>query len=219
MLSFGQALQNAAKTTTWAIGMCDNFVANMYGYSASGYATAAEHWSNLPGGDQHPSDYNAPAGALMFWGGGSNGNGHVAISDGAGGIYSTDISGPGTVSHVAATEISSKWGLPYLGWSPPVFLGQQGSVGAYQGTNLVAQQADTTSAVSSSLLSDLLSVLGINTADLLERAGLILLGGALIVMGAISLGKNGGVVNVVKQSNKAKRDGLKTVSEDVKEVE
>lgn len=128
MLTVAQALSKAAGTTRWAIGMCDQFVANMYGYSASGYPTANDNW--IASKDKHPGDFNAPAGALMFWGGGA---GHVALADGTGGIYSTDISGNGTVSHVPATEITQKWGKPYLGWANPQFEGQVGSVSPVSG--------------------------------------------------------------------------------------
>lgn len=126
MLSADQALQNAKNTFNWTVGMCDNFVANMYGYSNSGYDTALVHWQSLPSQDKHPGDMNAPAGALMFWGGG---NGHVAISDGNGGIYSTDIPSSGVVSNVSASYPGNVWRKPYLGWSTPYFQGDQGQTG------------------------------------------------------------------------------------------
>lgn len=126
MLSVSEALKNAADTANWTVGMCDNFVANMYGFTNSGYDSASVHWANLPAQDKHPGDSNAPAGALMFWGGGY---GHVAISDGQGGIYSTDIPTAGTVGHVPASYVSRVWGKPYLGWSTPYFQGQSDNVG------------------------------------------------------------------------------------------
>jgi hypothetical protein len=126
MLSVSQALQNAANTASWAAGMCDNFVAKMYGFQNSGYDSASVHWASLPAQDKHPGDMNAPAGALMFWGGGY---GHVAISDGQGGIYSTDIPSAGNVGHVQASYVSRVWGKPYLGWSTPYFQGQSDNVG------------------------------------------------------------------------------------------
>lgn len=187
------ALQLASQTHTWAVGMCDNFVANMYGYSSSGYNTALDHWNAIPGASQHPGDMNAPAGALMFWGG--NADGHVAISDGNGGIYSTDISGQGTVSHVPSSEISSKWGLQYLGWSPPIFQsGPAGSVGNYSGVEQAFSLnpgdivggivGGAATAASGGLLGFLTggSGFGIDIKDLAERAGLILLGGILVLI-------------------------------------
>lgn len=190
MISWSQALQNAMQTHTWAVGMCDNFVANMYGYSSSGYNTALDHWNSIPGASQHPGDQNAPAGALMFWGG--NQDGHVAISDGNGGIFSTDIGGQGTVSHVPSSEISSKWGLQYLGWSPPIFQsGSAGSVGAYSGVSQAfsLNPGDIVGGVGNAATGGLLSFLtgstgfGTDIKDLAERAGLILLGAVLILVG------------------------------------
>lgn len=131
MDSSSQALANAAATLHWTVGMCDNFVAKMYGYTNSGYDSAAMHWASLPSQDKHPGDMNAPAGALMFWGGGY---GHVAISDGKGGIYSTDIPNSGDVSHVSASYVTNVWRKPYLGWSVPVFQGQVGTTGPVQST-------------------------------------------------------------------------------------
>lgn len=126
MLTVSEALQKAANTANWTVGMCDNFVANMYGFANSGYDSATVHWASLPANDKHPGDTNAPAGALMFWGGGY---GHVAISDGKGGIYSTDIPSAGVVGHVSASYVSRVWGKPYLGWSVPYFQGQSDNVG------------------------------------------------------------------------------------------
>lgn len=121
MLSYQEALANAAKTKSWPQGMCDNFVANMYGYTASGYHTAQEHWDLTPATDKHPGDSDSPAGSLVFWSGGSQGYGHVALSDGTEHVWSTDIGGPGTVTLVPVSEIEESWGLTYLGWALPVF--------------------------------------------------------------------------------------------------
>lgn len=195
--------------------MCDNFVANMYGYAASGYATAQSHWDSIPANIKHPGDMNAPAGALMFWQGGSSGDGHVALSDGSGGIYSTDISGAGTVSHVPASEISQKWGLGYLGWSPPIFQGQSGSTGV--ASAVPAFNPFTTSA--GSALSDFLtSKLGLQPKEWLQRGSLILFGGLLIIVGLISLGKRP-ISAVLGNTQKAQKAGLRTANQTAKETE
>jgi hypothetical protein len=115
-----QALAKCAVTRTWAQDMCGQFCAAMYGFGSSGYNTALVQWNSIPGKDKHPGDVNAPAGMLLFWG---IGQGHVAISDGVGGCWSIDISGPGTVTRVPASMITTKWGKPYLGWSTPYFQG------------------------------------------------------------------------------------------------
>lgn len=178
MLSPSEALNKASQTTSWAVGMCDNFVANMFGYSASGYYTALSHWNSIPDADKHPGDPNAPAGALMFWGGGQ---GHVAISNGQGGIYTTDMPSRGNVSLEPAQSPTTQWGKPYLGWSVPYFQGQGGATGAtYSGPGT---QQVTLPGGNSGALNFLTSALGINTTDIVERGALILFGGVLIVIG------------------------------------
>lgn len=144
--SASQAIAKAKATSRWAVGMCDQFVAQMYGYNSSGYATALTNWTSTPANLKHPQDMNAPAGALMYWGGA---NGHVAISTGDGNIVSTDIGGMGTVTTVPANSITAKWGKPYLGWTYPYFQGHQATntLGSYTGSTPVgtpvgnAQQA------------------------------------------------------------------------------
>lgn len=211
MISWQQALQNAMGTHTWAVGMCDNFVANMYGYSASGYNTALDHWNSIPGASQHPGDQNAPAGALMFWGG--NQDGHVAISDGQGGIFSTDISGQGTVSHVPSSDISSKWGLQYLGWSPPIFQsGSPGQTGAYSGVTQAfsLNPGDIVGGLGNMATGGVLGFLtgssgfGTDVKDMAERGALIILGGILVLIGLYRIsGVDGGkVVNNAVSSEK-----------------
>jgi hypothetical protein len=140
-----QALSKAAATKSWAVGRCDQFVAEMWGQSGSGYGTAVENWNASP--DKHQgaaSDGTAPAGALVYWGGG---DGHVALSAGDGTVWSTDIGGEGTVTRVPWTEISEKWGKPYLGWAPAFFNGKApGAPGAFTpgagGTSVLGGVAD-----------------------------------------------------------------------------
>lgn len=125
MTTAAQAIAKAKSIRSWAIGMCDNFVANMYGYDSSGYTTAVRNWQATPGNLKHSGDWNAPAGSLMFWGGGSTGAGHVALSLGNGSIISTDATGPGVVGQIPARTPTDKWGHPYLGWAYPYFQGGQ----------------------------------------------------------------------------------------------
>lgn len=198
MLSGSQALANAAKTTRWAVGMCDNFVANMFGYSSSGYPTASNHWSSIPGNEKHPGDLNAPAGALMFWGGGA---GHVAISDGHGGIFSTDYPTSGMVSHVDAGVISGKWGKPYLGWSVPVFQGQDGTAAQQASFSIpgVPIPLPSIPSAGSGLLDLLTGAFSSNPKDLIERAGIIILGTVLMIVGLLqftSMGMTGALTKV-----------------------
>lgn len=138
--SVAEALAQCAITRTWAEGMCGQFCAAMYGYNASGYRDALIQWQMIPSGSKHPGAMNAPPGALYFWGGGSAGHGHVAIADGTGSCWSIDISGPGTVSRVPAGTITSRWGLPFLGWSVPYFQGQEWEAVAIYGTDVSMYQ-------------------------------------------------------------------------------
>lgn len=119
MTTWQEALQNASKTKTWRVGYCDNFVANMWGFSSSGYNDAVSNWDASP--VKNPGSTLAPAGTLVYWGGGY---GHVALSAGDGTVFSTDIGGPGTVTRVPISEITNKWNKPYLGWAAPYFQGQ-----------------------------------------------------------------------------------------------
>lgn len=136
-----EALARCAVTTSWEVGMCGQFCAAMYGYGFSGYNDAVTQWRMTPVDLVFPVRTDAPAGALLFWRGGSSGHGHVAISDGVGGCWSIDISGPGTVSRVPAGTITSRWGLPYLGWAVPYFQGAQWSAEMIKGVDVSRYQA------------------------------------------------------------------------------
>lgn len=140
--SVAQALANCASTRTWTQGMCGQFCARMYGYGASGYASALAQWQQLPAAVKHPGSANAPAGALYFWGGGSHGYGHVAVAVGDGSCWSIDIQGAGTVARVPYSQISQQWGLPYLGWASPYFQGQEWSPAMIYGLDVAAYQSD-----------------------------------------------------------------------------
>lgn len=99
---------------------CLAFVARAYGYASSGVGspyTAREFW--LESTRKHPGDPHPPAGALVFWNGGSAG--HVALSTGNGEVISNDIRGNGTIALVPLTEITQRWHDPYLGWTDPYF--------------------------------------------------------------------------------------------------
>lgn len=129
MTTWQDALKTASNTSKWRVGYCDNFVANMWGESASGYTDAIANWNASPGkvtGSQAVLA-PAPAGALYYWGGG---HGHVALSAGDGTVYSTDIGGAGTVTRVPVQKITLDWNKPFLGWAPPYFNGKSpGAVG------------------------------------------------------------------------------------------
>ena len=184
MLSPSQAIKNALATTRNPVGMCDHQVGVYYGYGSSGYATAIAHWNATPATDKHPGDVNAPAGALVFWSGGSSGAGHVALSLGGGKIVSTDYPRAGITSTTTIDAISNGWGEHYMGWATPVFQGQvsQASFPAGQTGvgNLFGGGGGT-------VLDFLTGGFGTDIKDLAERFGMILFGGILIVVGLATM--------------------------------
>ncbi|MEU3752030.1 peptidase M23 [Streptomyces olivoreticuli] len=100
---------------------CLAFTSIAYGWNSSGTNYAIDHYQEvMPKDMRHDGDRNPPPGALMFWDTGHRA-GHVAIYIGDGKIASNDIVTPGEISIVPATDIESKWGAKYLGWSPPYY--------------------------------------------------------------------------------------------------
>lgn len=124
------ARKEAARNPKWSMNwsmVCDHATAVAYGSDHSvkndhtGYATARLHWLGIPSTRRHHGDRNPPAGALLFWGVESTGDGHAALSLGNGLIASTDILGSGGYYVVPFGEIETRWHMPYLGWADPVF--------------------------------------------------------------------------------------------------
>lgn len=150
MVTAAQAIAKARTYTSYAVGRCDEFVARMYGFDSSGYATAVKNWQGTPSGLRHPGDWNAPAGALMYWSGGSTGAGHVAISLGNGSIISTDATGPGVVGVIDARVPTDKWGHTYLGWSVPFFQGREATsaLGSWSGSTSTTNVSDSATQIS-----------------------------------------------------------------------
>ena len=138
--SVAEVIARCSGTRSWAVGMCGQFCARMYGYSASGYVDAWTQWKRTPLKLRHPGRAEQP-GSLLFWAGGSAGHGHVAIADGTGGCWSIDILGAGTVGHVPVDQITQQWGLPYLGWTEPYFQGQEWSPVMIYGLDVSNYQA------------------------------------------------------------------------------
>lgn len=60
---------------------------------------------------------DAPAGALLWWTGGSHGHGHVALYAGDGYCWSVDIRRPGYFDKVPVVSITREWGLTFIGAS------------------------------------------------------------------------------------------------------
>lgn len=86
---------------------CEKAVENAYGTTGI-WASAIAHWNGAS--PKHAGDRNPPAGAFVYWN--ISAYGHVGISDGAGGFYSTSISG--AIGHSTTLSHFSS----YLGWTP-----------------------------------------------------------------------------------------------------
>lgn len=66
--------------------------------------------------DKHHNK-KAPRGAPVFWLGGSQGYGHIALSLGNGWVRSTDAGGRGIIATRSINWFQDNWNLPYAGWS------------------------------------------------------------------------------------------------------
>jgi hypothetical protein len=95
-------------------------------YDGDGAADAEDAWKRAKAdGDTHPitSTTRIPRGAAVFWGGGSNDNGHVAIATGYGTGNDATVWSPGVPSDsdhwrkVTIRAITWGWGLELLGYS------------------------------------------------------------------------------------------------------
>lgn len=88
----------------------------------AGFVSASKAWTGA-GGAKGPNTHtqtsaDPPADVPVFWTGGSHGDGHVAISDGDGYVWTTDWNGQTKKwTRVRITDITKRWGLKYAGWS------------------------------------------------------------------------------------------------------
>jgi cell wall-associated NlpC family hydrolase len=105
--------------------LCDHLAGEAWGYANSGYYAASTHWAAmLASGNAHPGNIMPPIGALLFWNTGDLS--HVAVYVGHGMIVTNAIGVNGySVYMMPATDISTKWRAPYLGWSDPIFIGEK----------------------------------------------------------------------------------------------
>jgi hypothetical protein len=106
--------KNSEKATTNAPGYCLKECRQWAGIPSK-YNDAATAWKNT--NDRYPGNRNPPRGSAVYWGGGSSGYGHIAISVGNGKVRSTDAGGSGKVATVSLSWVENNWGLPYGGWA------------------------------------------------------------------------------------------------------
>lgn len=106
-----------AENTNWGVGYCLKFARSCAGAPANTY-DAATAWRQAT--HRHTTG-TPPLGAMVFWTGGSRGHGHIAVSDGGGYVWSTDIIRPGRVDRVSIARLGATWGnLTYVGWTEDV---------------------------------------------------------------------------------------------------
>lgn len=107
-------LQHVTASQNWH-DLCLKFVRTVLGVGAKA-PRAIDAWNAAGSSHQH-GYYNPPAGVPVFWSGGSSGAGHIALADGKGNVWSSDIRRSGQVDLVPISEIHAKWGLTLLGWT------------------------------------------------------------------------------------------------------
>lgn len=110
-----QALAWTRRGQTFAKGWCKRMCRTAYDVPSDGSNDAAEAWSRT----KHRGDPRTapPRGALVWYVGGSAGDGHVAISEGNGMIRSTDAPVTGRWGTVPRSWPVEHWGMRYVGWS------------------------------------------------------------------------------------------------------
>jgi hypothetical protein len=108
------ALYRAADTSSCSVGLCLRYTRQYYDIPAR-YASAYSAWRNMDPDRRHQS-YPPPRGVPVFWSGGSQSFGHIAISLGGGYVRSTDWPSAGRVSNAKISDISARWYMTYLGW-------------------------------------------------------------------------------------------------------
>lgn len=120
-----QAVANALAATTNTPRYCAKWTRTMFGVPAlgdwdgDGAADAEDMWKAAK--IRNEGDWTAPAGVPVYWGGGSQDNGHIAVSLGNGMCRSTDAAGAGRVGTVPLDYPVRQWGMPYLGWSEDLY--------------------------------------------------------------------------------------------------
>lgn len=112
------------------LGNCGHLAACCYGFSALGFNDAASAWHGAPRKYKRrglEKMIEAPAGALLWWTGGSKGFGHVGISDGKGNILATDLPNENRMGRFAIDRVTDRFTkLEPAGWTPPFFGGAAG---------------------------------------------------------------------------------------------
>lgn len=113
----GETVAAAKSSTVNVPGRCLAWSREQAGIP-SGYLDAATAWHHATG--RRPGDADPPRGAAVYWTGGTNGYGHVAISIGNGTVRSSDAAGAGQVGTIRIEQLTREWGLQYAGWADTI---------------------------------------------------------------------------------------------------
>lgn len=125
----GRALRSylrdlATRGVNVGVGLCMKNVRTAYGipalgdYDGDGDADAVDGWKAARLRHKVEAVDAVPAGVPVWWTGGSHGYGHVAISDGGGWAWSTDLRRPGRWDRVRISQVAQTWGgMTLAGWS------------------------------------------------------------------------------------------------------
>jgi hypothetical protein len=112
-----EAIHDALRDASNSPGMCLQQTRTWYEIPSK-YPDATSGWYATDFFKMH--DRNPPRGAVVWWVGGSNGHGHVAMSLGDGTVRSTDAAGRGRVGTRPLAWFEQNWGLQYKGWSADI---------------------------------------------------------------------------------------------------
>lgn len=110
--SADKAIDNANAQGSCDPGYCLKYTRQWLGIG-SREADAKDAWDTAIG--KHPDDKSPPRGAPVFWKGGTNGHGHIALAK-ADNMRTTDKP-TGTVANDPGDYPRRQWGLEYVGWA------------------------------------------------------------------------------------------------------
>lgn len=103
---------------TSAVGFCKREVRECYRIAVSRSADAAGAWRNAKHKHAESDPASIPRGVPVFWLGGSEGHGHVSISTGEAGHWTTDLVRPGFFDRTGIARVSRTWSnLRLVGWT------------------------------------------------------------------------------------------------------
>lgn len=103
------------------LGWCKREAREAYLIESDGSDDAAEAWDRADYKHTDGTTAGIPRGAFVWWLGGSEGHGHVAISAGHGLCWTVDFLRPGMWDLAAIDNVAQRWSaLHFAGWSEDI---------------------------------------------------------------------------------------------------